>query len=107
MRFWNLFFLFFGFTVIGSSQTNTMTSKSDNDPKAKAVCLAAAFVAEQKSATNRHAHHPAQPAHDVGRIGVLQKRGNILIPPIAQGKAVGFKGEGLAGFVHDQVDSFA
>jgi outer membrane lipoprotein-sorting protein len=37
MKFWNLFFLFFGFTIIGSGQTNTMTSKSDNDPKAKAV----------------------------------------------------------------------
>ncbi len=37
MKFWNLVFLIFGISVVGYSQSNTMTTKSDSDPKAKVI----------------------------------------------------------------------
>lgn len=37
MKFWNLVFLIFGISVVGYSQSNTMTTKSDSDPKAMVI----------------------------------------------------------------------
>lgn len=37
MKIWNLVFLIFGISVVGYSQSNTMTTKSDSDPKAKVI----------------------------------------------------------------------
>lgn len=37
MKFWNLVFLIFGISVVGYSQSNTMTTKSDSDPNAKVI----------------------------------------------------------------------